>query len=268
MKLSVIFKEKPEYWGLRGDPYFWDYLCELAENMDIISPDELEKWIRDEHMRLSGEFMTDVSIVRVEKFAHGGMSSGGISGEWWTETGIPLLKSRLRNLSFAHFRIEKLQPFCVIGFEKVFDNKTAYAEIPKFWDEIYRKYTSAFAGKSSDNPYDRAIIENRIGEYGVCIDDMDGGRFRYLIAGRYAGGAVPDGMTVFEFSEGEWAIFDCFGKIPEALQSLNTRIWEEWMPQNPDYKLRIPASIEWYDTNGDMNDAKYHSAIWLPVKRK
>ena len=37
MKLSVIFKERPEQWGFRGDPYFWDHLKKLAENMEIIT---------------------------------------------------------------------------------------------------------------------------------------------------------------------------------------------------------------------------------------
>ena len=44
MKLSEIFEQQPETWGLRGDPYFWEYLSKLAENMDIISPEELEKY--------------------------------------------------------------------------------------------------------------------------------------------------------------------------------------------------------------------------------
>lgn len=39
------FEEKPKRWGFRGDPYFWDYLKNLAENMYMISADELEKWI-------------------------------------------------------------------------------------------------------------------------------------------------------------------------------------------------------------------------------
>ena len=39
MKLSVIFEEKPERLGFRGDPYFWDHLKELAENMEILSPE-------------------------------------------------------------------------------------------------------------------------------------------------------------------------------------------------------------------------------------
>jgi len=100
MKLSKIFEEKPESWGFRGDPYFWDYLKELAENMDIISSDELEQWIKDEYFSLSGKALTDkyMDFAVIEQFAHGGMSSGGVDNGWWTETGIPLLKSRLAAL--------------------------------------------------------------------------------------------------------------------------------------------------------------------------
>ena len=98
MNLSNIFDEKPERWGLRGDPYFWDYLKEKAEDIEIASPDDLEKWIKKEHLALSGEEMTEGSMVRIEEFAHGGMSSGGVCGTWWSEEGIPLLKSRLSKL--------------------------------------------------------------------------------------------------------------------------------------------------------------------------
>ena len=100
MKLSAIFEEKPERWGFRGDPYFWDYLKGLAENMDIISPDELEKWIKEEYLSVSGKELTDIyeDFAVVEQFAHGGMSSGGVDNLWWIEKGIPLLKSRLTTL--------------------------------------------------------------------------------------------------------------------------------------------------------------------------
>jgi len=100
MKLSAIFEEKPERWGFRGDPYFWDYLKKLAENMDIISPDELEKWIKKEYLSVSGKPLTDKygDFAVVEQFAHGGMSSGGVDNIWWLEEGIPRLKSRLTAL--------------------------------------------------------------------------------------------------------------------------------------------------------------------------
>lgn len=100
MKLSNIFEEKPVRWGFRGDPYFWDYLKERAENMDIITPDELEKWIKNEYLSLSGKPMTDKygDYAIIERFAHGGMSSGGVDNLWWINEGIPLLKSRLTAL--------------------------------------------------------------------------------------------------------------------------------------------------------------------------
>ena len=100
MNLSIIFGEKPERWGLRGDPYFWDYLKERAENMDILSPDELEQWIKAEYFSLSGKAMTDeyMDFAVIKQFAHGGMSSGGVDNRWWTREGIPLLKSRLTTL--------------------------------------------------------------------------------------------------------------------------------------------------------------------------
>jgi AraC family transcriptional regulator len=50
---------------------------------------------------------------------------------------------------------------------------------------------------------------------------------------------------------------------------MNTRIFKEWLPGNPDWELSGNATIEWYDCiHGEKTDPDYHSAIWLPVKRK
>ena len=169
-----------------------------------------------------------------------------------------------------NYKITKMFRFKVIGFQREFDNDTAYQEIPKFWDEICEKYAAnVYAGNDPANPYEKAIVENCIGEYGDCIDDIGEGKFRYLVAGKYAGGEVPDGMVVYEFPQGDWAVFDCIGPIPEALQSLNTQIFNEWLPGNPDYELCGNALAEWYDcVNGEKTDKDYHSAIWIPVKKK
>ncbi|MBQ2517837.1 MAG: MobA protein [Clostridia bacterium] len=100
MKLSIIFQEKPRQWGFRGDPYFWDHLKERAEEMEIVSPEELEAWIKEEYLSVSGKELTDeyMDFAVVKEFAHGGMSSGGVDNQWWMEEGIPLLKSRLTEL--------------------------------------------------------------------------------------------------------------------------------------------------------------------------
>ena len=186
-------------------------------------------------------------------------------------TFLPLsIKVQVQGGIQMEYKITKMFPFKVIGFVKEFDYENAHQEIPKFWDEICEKYaTNVYAGNEPANPYEKAIIDHCIGEYGVCIDDIDGDRFRYLVAGKYSGGEVPEGMVVYEFPRSEWAVFDCIGPIPDSLQSLNTRIFKEWLPGNPDYELCGNANVEWYDCiNGEKTDKDYHSAIWIPVKKK
>ena len=167
------------------------------------------------------------------------------------------------------YKISPMFPFKLIGFQRIFTLENSYEEIPKFWDEICEKYANnVYAGNEPANPYEQAIIDNCIGEYGVCIDDLGGDKFRYLVAGKYTGGEIPEGMTVYEFPRSEWAVFDCVGPNPETLQSINTRIFREWLPGNTEYELSGNANVEWYDCTGNMTDPDYHSAIWIPVKRK
>ncbi len=168
------------------------------------------------------------------------------------------------------YKITQMFPFKVIGFQKVFDNETSYTGIPKYWDEICERYAAnVCAGKEPANAYEKAWADNGIGEYGICIDDIGDGKFRYLIAGKYTGGEVPEGMVLYEFPRSDWAVFRCIGPLPEALQSVNTRIFKEWLPGNPDYELYGNANVEWYDcVNGDSHDPDYQSAIWIPVKKK
>lgn len=172
--------------------------------------------------------------------------------------------------SKMNYVVSPMWGFKVIGFERIFSQETAYREIPEFWNEICEKYCNhtIYAGFPPSNPYEQAIIDNCIGEYGICIDDIGTGKFRYLIAGRYTGGDVPEGMKLFEFPFGEWAKFRCTGPIPEALQTLNTQIFREWLPGNAEFELAGPYNIEWYSCDGNQTDADYQSGIWLPVKRR
>ena len=68
--------------------------------MDIIRPEELENWIKEEYLSLSGKPLIDkyMDFAVIDQFAHGGMSSGGVDNVWWMNEGIPLLKSRLAEL--------------------------------------------------------------------------------------------------------------------------------------------------------------------------
>ena len=172
--------------------------------------------------------------------------------------------------SVMKVKIAKTFSFKLIGFPKLFNCETAFEEIPKFWDELCEKYANnIYAGNPPANAYEKAIMDNCIGEYAVCIDNLgQDGNFLYMVAGKYTGGEVPEGMKLYEFPGGDWAIFDCFGPNPQTLQNMTTRVFKEWLPANPDYEISGDATIEWYDCTVDQDDPDYHSAIWIPVKKK
>ena len=183
---------------------------------------------------------------------------------------LPLkIRVTIQGGSEMEYTITPMFPFKVIGFEREFSNQTAYREIPLFWDEICEKYAdNVYAGNEPANAYEKAIVDNCIGEYGVCIDDLGEGRFRYLIAGKYAGGEVPEGMSVYEFPRCDWAVFPCTGPLPEAMQTVNTQIFQEWLPGNTEYEFCGFANVEWYDCiHGSKSDPDYRSAIWIPVRK-
>ena len=67
--------------------------------------------------------------------------------------------------------------------------------------------------------------------------------FGYMIAGTYRG-----------------------GKLPEVLQSVNTKIWQQWLPNSP-YCIAGDPLIEWYE-DADPQKPDYHSEIWIPIQEK
>ena len=87
-----------------------------------------------------------------------------------------------------------------------------------------------------------------------------------MIAGRYKGGPVPEGMKLFTFPKLDWAKFKCVGPLPTALQSLNTKIFQEWLPGNAEYEMSAGFNIEWYSVG--ENGPDYESCIWFPIKKK
>lgn len=160
--------------------------------------------------------------------------------------------------------IEKMEAMQVIGWEGEFQFDNSYQKIPLFWSE----FCSRCCAGTMPQDVAQAVENNCIGEFGICIDDMpNSGRFHYMIAGKYQGGPVPGEMKLFELPALQWAKFSCCGPLPGSLQSVNTKIFKEWLPNNPGYEFSAGINIEWYSM-GDTSAPDYESEIWIPVKQK
>ena len=155
----------------------------------------------------------------------------------------------------------------LIGFSTMIRPNEGYVKCPEFWDREYtQKYARLFETMVPETPMEQAILENSIGMFAICDEKEDG--FEYWIAGLYKGGEVPDGLKLYTFSEGDWAIFSAKGPLPGSLQTLNTYVWKEWYPnEGKRYMRGGNVMLEVY-TPGDMQATDYACGIWVPVKRK
>ena len=95
--ISELFSVEPETWGLRGDPYLWKYLKDrLSTTVVPENESELKALLINDIEEVIHAELTDHSETYVEDFAHGGMSSGYVSGQFWLKRGIPMLCERLK----------------------------------------------------------------------------------------------------------------------------------------------------------------------------
>ena len=86
---------KPDYWGLRGDPYLWAELEEALSAFDKpTTSDGFELLINRVMQRLGIDLEGDVPEQYIDRYPTGGMSGGYVDLKRWRDSFIPMLLSR------------------------------------------------------------------------------------------------------------------------------------------------------------------------------
>ena len=156
------------------------------------------------------------------------------------------------------YRIVEKEAFTLLGVTKSFPYETAYADVPKFWDEYYK----------TDK------CNTVCGMYGVSIDGSEGSKeFRYMIADNYLPWKdIPEGFETLVIPRLTWAVFPCRGPLPQSLQDVNTKIFSQWLPNNGGYEIAAGYNVEMYSDINDFakgnQDEQYYTEMWIPVKKK
>lgn len=106
--LSVLFTQRPEKYGYRGDYYFWEYLEHyFQEHPEFSKKEDIINIIQQRFKQLSGVDLTADAMPCVQELSHGGMSSGFLSGAFWLNVAIPLLLERYGKLTETIMKTEK-----------------------------------------------------------------------------------------------------------------------------------------------------------------
>jgi hypothetical protein len=99
MKLSGIFETKPWQMGLRGDPFLWNEMKDTFGELDISeSEEEFLALFAQTYQNLTGKPLSNKEPIYVERYAHGGMSSGLVCPEFWNGKGLEFLKEKYQKL--------------------------------------------------------------------------------------------------------------------------------------------------------------------------
>ncbi len=227
-------------------------------------------YIRMRRLTLAGEELTrsDARILDLalkygydshDSFTRAFTRFHGVSPSAARERGADLksfapLKIRLtlEGGTMLEYRIEEKLSFAVVGRRYRCSTETSYTEIPKLW-ETYNA--------SGDN-------DIAPGMYGLCWD-LNGSVFDYYIGCNYLPfREIPEGYEAKVIPAGTWAVFPCRGPIVETLQSVNTRIWSEWLPNLKGYRLAGNYSLEVYLTPPQPDPKDNYCEIWVPVEKR
>lgn len=154
------------------------------------------------------------------------------------------IKLTLEGGTMTEYKIVEKEAFTIMGRARSFSMETSYTEIPEFWKEHFQ------TGGGE-------IVK---GMFGACLDG-NGKSFEYLIADMYfPWNPIPEGYTTRVIPAGTWAVFPYHGECPKALQDVNTKIWNEWLPNCKEYKLSGNYNLEFYFKED-------HGEIWVPVEK-
>lgn len=157
-----------------------------------------------------------------------------------------------------NYRIEKRDAFKIVGVKEHFDMnlEESFQNVPLFWQKTVQSgIVPRIIAAMDREPYGLLGVS-------TCMNGKD---FDYYIAVASNQPAL-EGMAAYEVPACTWAIFDCVGPMPQALQELQKRIVTEWLPTSG-YEYADAPDIEVYP-EGDQLAADYRCQAWLPVTKK
>lgn len=155
------------------------------------------------------------------------------------------------------WKLEQKPSFRLIGKTISLSNEDEkrHSKILEFWNTCQRDGTfSTLVSMDSGHPK---------GLFGLFLcDEKSPDKMEYSIMVN-ADCRLPENCCEIIIPEATWAVFDCKGPVPQAIQNGWKYLQEEWLVKYPFQHAKCPE-LEWY-SDGNAYDKEYLSQIWIPV---
>lgn len=229
------------------------------------------EYIRARKMTLAGYDLksTDMKVVDVS-YKYGYESPTAFTRAFWQFHGVTPKEARegavalnvLPRMQTAGagryvWRLRRRPSLRLVGKGMALPDKDGRPEeaVPAFWDACRRDGTLArLAALDSAAPR---------GMYGLFTGyDEAAGTLGYAIMVQ-AEGAAPGDLCELVLPAATWAVFDCRGPVPGAVQRGWKYLNEEWLVRYPFRHAPCPE-LEWYG-EGDAGGKSYLTQICIPI---
>jgi AraC family transcriptional regulator len=157
------------------------------------------------------------------------------------------------------YHIVEKEAFTIVGksLRVTCRNGENLRQIPAFWEESHRNGTIA---KLSSLGTSENIL-------GICLDAQPNKEdFTYMIAVPTDMTASEEGYALSVIPASTWAVFPSVGPMPGAIQTVFSRIFQEWFPASGYVHAPAPE-LEVYPP-GDSSAEDYRCEVWIPVQKK
>ncbi len=247
---------------------------------NILCDYSLGEYIRNRRLTLAGNELsgTDEKVIDIalkygydspESFSRAFSRFHGITPSQAKKNSSPLksfsrlsVEIHLKGGNIMDYKIVKKDAFKVL--EKIstqsIDDEQNKNTIPDFWTQSHQDGT---VYKLLELTTDRTNI------FGICYGNTPNNKktFEYSIAAVCGDNTeVPDGFSVKEIPARTWAVFECIGPMPDAVQNTWHKICSEFFP-TANYEPTYEMDIEAYPA-GVMTSPDYRTEIWVTVKEK
>ncbi|WP_099468063.1 AraC family transcriptional regulator [Konateibacter massiliensis] len=155
------------------------------------------------------------------------------------------------------WKLEQKSSFRLIGKRiNVSCNDNAhYTKIPEFWSECQRNGVfSKLISMDYGNP------KGLFGLFGTYDEQRNEIEYSIMVLSNQE---LPQEFIEIIIPDVTWAIFDCKGAVPQAIQNGWNYLNEEWLIKYPFQHAQCPE-LEWY-SDGNSYDENYVSQIWIPI---
>lgn len=158
-----------------------------------------------------------------------------------------------------NYRIEKRDAFRIVGVgtREPMTMEDCFDKVPQFWQKV---------GREGWVPRMLPLMDGSgpMGVLGVSL--CENGDFSGYVVAVASQQPCGEGLEAYTVPAGTWAVFECVGPMPAAMQALQKRIVSEWLPTSG-YEYAAAPDIEVYG-EGDQSAPDYRSQVWLPIVKK